>query len=103
MSALALTDRMSCLKAGVVANVIVPHPEYVAFANHFGFRPDFCEAADPESKRLVEHLCGYVQTDLLIPAELDRPWPDLVIANIAALLVCPGQRPGAQRDHAGSC
>jgi transposase len=86
--AVVLTDRMSCLKAGVVANVVVPHPEYVAFANHFGVRPDFCEAADPESKGLVEHLCGYVQTDLLIPAELDHPWPDLVAANSAARSWC---------------
>jgi transposase len=54
-----LTDRMGCLKAGVVANVVVPHPEYVAFAAHFGFVPDFCEAADPESKGMVEHLAGY--------------------------------------------
>src|SRR6266568_4761803 len=36
--ALVLTDRMSCLKAGVVANVVVPHPEYVAFATRFGLR-----------------------------------------------------------------
>jgi hypothetical protein len=76
------------LKAGVVANVVVPHPEYVAFAHHFGFRPDFCEAADPESKGLVEHLCGYVQTDLLIPAELDGPWADLAVANTAARTWC---------------
>src|SRR5713226_3372840 len=30
--ATVLTDRMSCLKAGVVANVVVPHPDYVGFA-----------------------------------------------------------------------
>jgi len=41
---------MACLKAGVVANVVVPHPEYVRFATFYGFRPDFCEGADPESK-----------------------------------------------------
>ena len=45
-----LTDRMGCLKGGVVANVVVPAPGYVTFAAHYGFRPDFCEAADPESK-----------------------------------------------------
>jgi hypothetical protein len=28
----------------------VPTPDYVRFATHYGFRPDFCEAADPESK-----------------------------------------------------
>ena len=45
-----LADRMGCLKGGVVANVVVPAPGYLAFAAHYGFRPDFCEAADPESK-----------------------------------------------------
>ena len=42
-----LADRMGCLKGGVVANVVVPAPEYVRFAAHYGFRPDFCEAARP--------------------------------------------------------
>ncbi len=67
--AVVLTDRMACLKNGVVANVVVPHPDYVRFAAHYGFRPDFCEAADPESKGVVEHLCGYAQRDLVIPAD----------------------------------
>ena len=48
--AVVLADRMGCLKGGVVANVVVPSPDYVRFAAHYGFRPDFCEAADPESK-----------------------------------------------------
>jgi transposase len=47
---------MGCLKGGVVANVVVLAPEYVRFASHYGFRPDVCEAADPESKGIVEHL-----------------------------------------------
>lgn len=67
--AVVLSDRMSCLKNGVVANVVVPHPEYVRFAAHFGFRPDFCESADPESKGVVEHLAGYVQVDLVVPQD----------------------------------
>ena len=46
----------------------------------YGFKPDFCEGADPESKGVVEHLAGDVQTDLLIPADLDHPWPDLTTA-----------------------
>ena len=50
-----LADRMGCLKGGVVANVVVPTAEYVRFAGHYGFRPDFCEAADPESKQWVSH------------------------------------------------
>ncbi len=82
--ALVLTDRMSCLKAGVVANVVVPHPEYVAFATRFGFKPDCCEAADPESKGLVENWCGYAQTDLLIPALLEPERPNLEAWNVAA-------------------
>ena len=45
-----LADRMGCLKGGVVANVVVPAPEYLRFAAHYGFRPDFCEADDPESQ-----------------------------------------------------
>jgi transposase len=53
-----LADRMACLKAGVVANKVVPTPAYVGFATHYRFRPDFCEAADPESKGIVEHLVG---------------------------------------------
>ncbi len=64
--AVVLADRMGCLKGGVVANVVVPAPGYVAFAAHYGFRPDFCEAADPESKGIVENLVGYAKRDLVI-------------------------------------
>ena len=67
--AVALTDRMACLKNGVVANVVVPHPDYVRFAAHYGFRPDFCEGGDPESKGVVENLCGYAQRDLVVPED----------------------------------
>jgi transposase len=62
-----LADRMGCLKGGVVANKVIPTGEYVRFAAHYGFRPDFCEAADPESKGIVENLVGYAKTDLMIP------------------------------------
>ncbi len=86
--AVVLSDRMGCLKAGVVANVVVPHPEYVQFATHYGCRPDFCEGADPESKGVVENLCGYVQRDLLVPALLEPAWPDLAAANAAARAWC---------------
>jgi len=83
--AVVLADRMGCLRGGVVANVVVPAPGYVAFAAHYGFRPDFCEAADPESKGLVEHLVGYAKRDLLIPA---GGWPSLAAANEAATSWC---------------
>jgi transposase len=108
-----LTDRMGCLVGGVVANVVVPAPGYVAFAAHYGFRPDFCEAADPESKGMVEHLVGYAKTDLLIGL---GPFADLEHANAAASTWCaevnvrlhsetvavPGERLATERTLLGS-
>jgi len=65
------------LKGGVVANVVVPAPDYVRFATHYRFRPDFCHGADPESKGVVENLVGYAKDDLLVPLELDDdPWAE---------------------------
>jgi hypothetical protein len=69
----------------VVANVVVAAPDYVAFAAHDGFRPDFCEAADPESKGVVENLVGYAKRDLVIPG---APWPSVEAANEAAVAWC---------------
>ena len=83
--AVVLADRMGCIKAGTVANVVVPHPEYVRFAAHYGFRPDFCEAADPESKGVVENLVGYAKRDLVVPAE---GWASPEAGNRDALLWC---------------
>jgi transposase len=80
-----LVDRMGSLKGGVVANVVVPTAEYVRFATHFGFRPDFCEAADPESKGIVEALCRYATYDLVIPA---GGWEDEAAANGDARAWC---------------
>ena len=72
-----LADRMGCLKGGVVANVVVPSPDYVRFATHYRFRPDFCHAQDPESKGIVENLVGFARDDLLVPLELDDdPWAE---------------------------
>jgi transposase len=80
-----LADRMGCLKGGVVANVMVPTSDYVRFATHFGFRPDFCEAADPESKGVVEALCRYAQEDLVVPAD---HWATETEANDACRVWC---------------
>ena len=82
----ALTDRMGCLKGGTVAGVVIPTPAYVRFAAHYGFSPDFCEGADPESKGIVENLVGYVKSDLMIPEELVVS--DLGSANIHAKEWC---------------
>ncbi|MGH9171758.1 MAG: IS21 family transposase [Acidimicrobiales bacterium] len=62
-----LADRMGCLKAGTVANLVVPTAEYVRFAAHYSFHPDFCEGGDPASKGIVENLVGYAKSDLLYP------------------------------------
>lgn len=81
-----LSDRMGCLRADVVAGVVVPTPDYVRFATHYGFRPDFCEGADPESKGIVEHLVGYAKGDLVVPEGLTVA--DLAAANRAAAAWC---------------
>jgi hypothetical protein len=88
--AVVLADRMGCLKGGVVANRVVPTGEYVRFAAHHGFRPDFCEAADPESKGIVENLVGYAKTDLMIPGAggSGDPFTDVGAANTAAAGWC---------------
>jgi transposase len=81
-----LADRMGCLKATTVANVVVPTPDYVRFATHYGFRPDFCEAADPESKGIVENLVGYAKSDLVVPSDVGVG--DLSAANAGAVSWC---------------
>ena len=73
-----LADRMGCLKGGTVAGVVIPTPDYVRFATHYRFRPDFCHPADPESKGIVENLVGYAKTDLVLPDS-----DDLTVLNDA--------------------
>jgi hypothetical protein len=87
-----LADRMACLKGGVVANVVIPTSDYVRFASHYGFAPDFCHANDPQSKGIVENLVGYAQRDLAVPlfteAAVDGTVVDVHTANAAALAWC---------------
>ncbi|PQP39963.1 IS21 family transposase [Mycolicibacterium austroafricanum] len=87
-----LADRMACLKGGVVANVVVPTPDYVRLASHYGFAPDFCHASDPQSKGIVENLCGYAQEDLAVPllteAAVTGASVTLRDANAAAIAWC---------------
>ena len=54
-----------------MANVVVPTPDYVRLAAHYGFAPDFCHAHDPQSKGIVENLVGYAQRDLVVPLLTD--------------------------------
>jgi len=88
--AVVLADRMGCLKGGVVADRVVPTADYVRFAAHHGFRPDFCQAQDPESKGIVENLVGYAKSDLMIPGVdgAGEPFTDVEAANIAAAAWC---------------
>ena len=84
-----LADRMGCLKGGVVADVVVPTPDYVRFAMHYRFRPDFCHARDPESKGIVENLVGYAKRDLMVPlAAAADGTVELDTANAAAGAWC---------------
>jgi len=85
-----LADRMGCLKGGVVADKVIPTPDYVRFAVHYGFRPDFCQGADPESKGIVENLVGYAKTDLMVPGAdgAGTPFEDLGAANVASAAWC---------------
>jgi transposase len=108
-----LADRMACLKGGVVANRVVPAPEYVRFAAHYGFRPDWCEAADPQSKGIVENLVGYAKRDLMVP---QAPFGGIPAANEAAAGWCaevnaavhseiqavPAERLAAERELLGA-
>ena len=86
-----LADRMGCLKGGVVADVVIPTADYVRFATHYRFRPDFCHAKDPESKGIVENLVGYSKSDLMVGLGLagraDGP-VGLAEANAAAFTWC---------------
>jgi transposase len=107
-----LADRMGCLKGGVVANKVVPTADYVRFAARYGFRPDWCEAAGPQSKGVVENLVGYAKRDLMIP---QAPFAGLVPANAAAVAWCaevngtvhsetcavPAQRLASERELLG--
>ncbi|OYV64099.1 MAG: IS21 family transposase [Actinobacteria bacterium 21-64-8] len=109
-----LADRMGCLKGGVVANVVIPSPDYVRLATHYGFNPDFCEPADPASKGLVENLVGYAKSDLMIPEELDardlrranelaRDWMEVVNAHPhSEICAIPAERLEVERELLGS-
>lgn len=91
-----LADRMGCLRGGIVANVVVPTADYVRFATHYGYAPDWCEGHDPQSKGIVEHLVGYSQRDLVVPLQVAARMQgraglskaDVTAANAAAIAWC---------------
>jgi hypothetical protein len=79
---------MGCLKGGVVADVVVPTPDFVRFATHYRFRPDFCHARDPQSKGIVENLVNYAKRDLMVPLQGKDQAVDLEAVNTAAAAWC---------------
>ncbi len=89
-----LADRMGCLKAGTVAGVVIPTPDYVRFATHYGFSPDFCHPNDPASKGIVENLVGYAKRDVPTP-DADS---DLACWNVAAVEWC-AERNGIEHSE----
>jgi hypothetical protein len=102
-----LADRMGCLKGGSVANVVIPTPDYVRFATHYRFAPDFCHPADPESKGIVENLVGYAKRDLVLPDTDDlavlndacRDWCAEVNARLhSEICAIPDVRLGEERE-----
>lgn len=85
---------MGCLKAGTVAGVVIPTPDYVRFATHYGFAPDFCHAGDPASKGIVENLVGYAKRDVPTP----DAGADLASWNEAAVEWC-AERNGVEHSE----
>ena len=83
--AVVLADWMARFKAGTVANVVGPHLDYIRFAADYGFRPDFCVAADLESKSAVEALVRYGKSDLIVPSD---GWSTLDTASVEAVRWC---------------
>ncbi|NES28124.1 hypothetical protein GCE86_08750 [Micromonospora terminaliae] len=81
---MVLPDRMGCLKGAVVVNVVFPTVQYVRSAAHYGFRPDFCGAKDPESKKARSRpQCAVAKSELVVPAE--GFGGDLSVANAAVV------------------
>jgi hypothetical protein len=79
-----------------VAGVVIPTPDYVRFATHYGFSPDFCAPADPASKGIVENLVGYAKRDVPTP-EGDS---DLASWNEAAAEWCVERN---NLEHSETC
>ena len=76
---------MGCLKAGVVANVVVPTADYVRFATHYGFRPDFCKVRIRSRRGWWRTWSAMPRRDLMVP---QLPFYDLWTANDAAEAWC---------------
>ena len=80
-----LADRMGCLKGGVSPMSWCPRRRIVRLRRPLRVPAGFLEAADPESKGIVENLVGYAKSDLMVP---QAPFGDFTAANAAARAWC---------------
>ena len=81
-----LADRMGCLKAGVVANVVVPTAGLCPLRHPLRVSARISATARIRSPRAWwRHLVGYAKTDLMIP---QQPFGDRWTANDAAEVWC---------------
>ena len=74
-----LADRTGCIRAGTVANIVVPYPEYVRFAAHYGFRPHSCAAAVFESTLIA--LCSRQTNRSIFAAVIGAALPRMMCNN----------------------
>jgi transposase len=68
-----------------VEKVAATSGRIAAKRRHYSFRPDWCEAADPQSKGIVENPRRLCQAG---PVRPQAPFTDLTVANAAARQWC---------------
>ena len=70
-----LADRMGCLKAATVADVVVPTPAYVRFATHYGFGPTSARRPTPSPRAWSRTSSATRSPTSSIPDEVERGRP----------------------------
>jgi len=65
VAATCLYDNMKVVVQGYEDDVPLYNPRFLAFATHYGFRPQACRPYRPQTKGKVERPFGYVETNLL--------------------------------------
>lgn len=105
-----LSDRMAGLRVSQVAGLVVPHPDYVRFAAHHGFRPRLLLGGRPGVKGGGGDLMGYAQRDLVVPVgvfasaeaanESARAWCAEVNGQVhSEICAIPAKRLVAEVEH----
>jgi len=68
-----LYDNFKVVVQGYEDDEPIYNPRFLAFANHYGFRPVACRPRRPQTKGKVERPFHYVQTNLLNGREFRTP------------------------------